>query len=345
MGGSTIRVLVVRLVACLGAALLGFGAGRLAAPAPAGAPPPLGDTEAAWKARDAARTRLEIRLAGAVARRDRGAILAEAEALAALDPFHPRARAELRRIAEGEAALAAATGASDAGASEDAGARSAPEGSSAGPGGAARIGGGSTPEEERAGGTSGEEAAAKGRSGKDAVAAAAARSTSAYEAARRRMRLRTHEAIDARHPHAGIAAALKRHAWDGRLEQAIEDLRKLRGAAPEAAGILDSLRAIAAGLEGGRAVLAEGRLSEADPLFGHAFEAERSILPAEVSSVAVREARRQLAQAWFEEGRRFLGRDQLDDAVAAWRRGLAADPSHLDLRAAIQRAAERAAAR
>jgi len=357
------RASLTWIFAGLGAALVGFGAGRIAAPAPVKAEVKLGETAAAWKARDAARTRLEIRLANAEAAKDGGAARAEAEALAALDPFHPGARAVLRKGPGG--ALASRPGAPASGPTLGIGAAREPTGYDAGA--STDVSGASTAGRTRmdtavsipdagaaadrrsrkdaAASIPGGSAAADRRSRKDADAAAAARSTSAYEEARREMRRRTHEAIDAMFPHAGIAAAMKRQAWDGRLDQAIEDLRKLRSDEPAADEILAGLRAIAAGLEGGRVALADGRLAEADSLWRRAFEAERELLPAEVSSVPVREARRQLAQAWFEDGRRFLARDEVDAAVASWRRGLAADPSHLDLRAALQRAAERSAAR
>lgn len=326
----------------LGAALLGFGAGRLVAPAPMKAAE-LGETAAAWKARDAARTRLEIRLANAVAKKDRGAALGEAEALAALDPFHGGARSVLRQ-GRGSAPVWQ-PGAPSSDSMLGIGAAKGPSGNEAG---ASTVLGPATKgrsREDTAASAPDAGVAADRRSRQDADAAAAARSTSAYEEARREMRRRTHEAIDAAYPRTGIASAMKRYAWDGRLDQAIEDLRKLRSDEPAADEYLSGLRSIAAGLEGGRVALAEGRLAEADSLWRRAFDAERSMLPADVSSVPVREARRQLAQAWFDDGRRFLERDEIDAAVASWRRGLAADPSHLDLRAALQRAAERSAGR
>lgn len=271
-----------------GAVLLGFGAGRAAAPAPQVHEVPPGEDEAAWKRRDAARTRLEIRLGDLVAAKDFGAARIEAEALVALDPFHAGARSLLREPIPDAAAAAKGSDATD--------------GTNAG---------------------------------------AAARSTNAYEEARKEVRRRTIEAIDGMYPHPGVAAAIRRWAWEGRLDQAIEELRKLRGDVPGVDGTLAGLRLVAARLEAGRLAQSDGRLSEADAILHQAFEAERTLLPEGVASVAVREARRQLAQGWFDEGRRFAGRDQLAEAESAWRRGLAADPSHLDLRAALQRAAER----
>lgn len=273
-----------------GAALLGFCAGRSIAPAPRTHEAALGEDESFWKSRDAARTRLELRLADRLRSKDLDAARIEAEALAALDPFHAGARAFLRTPKP----ISDATAAAKRDARED---------------------------------------------------ADASRSTNAYEEARKEVRRRTVEAIDAMYPHPAVAAAIRRWAWEGRLDQAIEELRKLRGEEPGADGVLAGLRLMAAKLEAGRLASADGRLSEADVLLQQAFDAERALLPEGVASVGVREARRQLAQGWFEEGRRYAGRDQLAEAEGAWRRGLSADPSHLDLRVALQRVAEEAAGR
>lgn len=270
------------------AVLLGFGAGRLVSSAstPRPSSSPHDETAMAWKVRDAARTRLELRLRERIARSAWIEARAEAEALAVLDPFNAEARAFLKR--EPAAGPSAADGAG------------------------------------RIGDTKG---------------------ASAYEEARREVRRRVFEAIDSGFPDAAIAAAIRKYAWEGRLDPATEDLRKLlRSRSDDSAAIAEligGLRHIASRLEAGRLAWADGRLAEADPLWHEAFAAERRLLPEGVTSVPVREARRHLAQGWYQEGRRLEARDQRDAAVAAWRKGLAADPSDLDLRTALQRAMER----
>ncbi|HEY0840074.1 MAG TPA: hypothetical protein VGD74_07800 [Vulgatibacter sp.] len=168
----------------------------------------------------------------------------------------------------------------------------------------------------------------------------------AYDEARREVRRRVFEAIDAMYPDAAIAAAMRRYAWEGRIDLATEDLRKLQHSSGDAGTdiewLVGRLRYVAARLEAGRLAWVDGRLAEADPLWREAFAAERTILPEGVTSVPVREARRHLAQAWHREGLRFEARDQVAAAVAAWKRGLKADPGDLDLRIALQRAAEAA---
>lgn len=172
-----------------------------------------------------------------------------------------------------------------------------------------------------------------------------AKAAGAYEEARREVRRGVFAAIDSMYPDPAVAAAVRRYAWEGRIDPATEDLRKLQrtkgDAGEDVEALIGRLRQVATKLEAGRLAWVDGRLAEADPLWRDAFAAERALLPEGVTSVPVREARHHLAQAWHREGLRLESRDQLAAAVAAWKKGIAADPADLDLRTALQRAVER----
>ncbi len=174
-----------------------------------------------------------------------------------------------------------------------------------------------------------------------------ARAVIAYESARREVRKLHSEAIDRSYPDPIIAASIRRYALDGTIEAALDDLRARAGEMEDAEAaelLVDRLRRFASSLKDGHAAMAAGRLIDADASWGLAFAIENSLLPAEVASVAVRDARTLLGKAWYEEGARHAARYQWEEASAAWRRGQTVDPSHLELRVALQRLEERRAA-
>ncbi|AKU91524.1 hypothetical protein AKJ08_1911 [Vulgatibacter incomptus] len=259
--------------------------------------------------RDATRRRHEVHLRAFLDRESWTEASAEAQALLDLDPFHDEARIARRR-AQAAIEHAAGAGACAEGVAD----------------------GGRAQKESCTTGT-----AASSRRGRDAEARG-------WAEARQKVRALAAEALEQAYPEPGVATAVGLFVLDGKVDAALDALRKLRKAGIEPRADDRALQSLAAGItliggkfKDGQTAFLAGRLTEAHAQWTVAIEEERRILPPGISSVATRSVRRSLAQAWLEEGTRFEARGQLDAAAAAWKRGAWAEPSNLEIRAALQR--------
>lgn len=163
--------------------------------------------------------------------------------------------------------------------------------------------------------------------------------TSGYQRARQEARSHALEAIEGLYPEPKIASAIQRYALDGRLEEAIDRLRKLArsGGQEEAAALVAALNQLGSALKDAHTALSEKRFEDAGEFLQVVVEVEGGLLPEGRSSILARELRTELAKAWFEEGKLQRARGLPELAVTSWRRGREADPSLLELGIALQR--------
>lgn len=144
--------------------------------------------------------------------------------------------------------------------------------------------------------------------------------------------------LEQRYPEPEIGSAMALFALEGKTKQAIEKLKKLRAdrRMEKHHALVDTLLAQLLLIDGkysdGQSLYMQDRIKEADQEWQIAMDADARVMPPGMHSSVVREIRRSLGQGHARQGKVHSERRQWKLAFEAFKRGLDADPSHLEIR-------------